>query len=173
MTTLFADHTLESAPPAARRSMESTVRHLGHLSPAVARMATSPQTLEAFLRSSALFETTSLPPVAREVLIMTIATGNDCHVCIEMHAARLAALGTAPELVVALRERVALDDPALEAVRVFTLAVLGSAGKVTDQEMRAFLDAGYTPQNALEIVLGIGVYTLSTFANRMTGASLV
>jgi hypothetical protein len=31
---------------------------------------------------------------------------------------------------------------------------------------------GYTPRNALEVVLGIGAYTMSTLANRMTGAPL-
>jgi hypothetical protein len=30
--------------------------------------------------------------------------------------------------------------------------------------------AGYTTQNALEVVLGIGTYTMSTLANRLTGA---
>src|ERR1700712_330789 len=103
-TDLFVDHTLESAPPGSRRLMEGTVRHLGHLAPAVARLATSPQTLEGFLKASALFETTTLDPLAREVLIMTIATRNGCHVCIEMHSVRLKDLGATPELIAALRE---------------------------------------------------------------------
>jgi hypothetical protein len=34
----------------------------------------------------------------------------------------------------------------------------------------AFLASGYTKQNALEVVLGIGTYTMSTLANRLTGA---
>ena len=38
--------------------------------------------------------------------------------------------------------------------------------------MRDFQLHGYTSQNALEVVLGIGEYTLSTFANRMTGAPI-
>ena len=36
--------------------------------------------------------------------------------------------------------------------------------------LRAFLARGYTTQNALEVVLGIGTYTMSTLANRLTGA---
>ena len=39
-----------------------------------------------------------------------------------------------------------------------------------DRALRDFLAAGYTTQNALEIVLGIGTYTMSTLANRLTGA---
>lgn len=38
--------------------------------------------------------------------------------------------------------------------------------------MRDFLGHGHTPEQALEVVLGIGTYTLSTFANRLTAAEL-
>ncbi|MFJ9318979.1 carboxymuconolactone decarboxylase family protein [Streptomyces globisporus] len=58
----------------------------------------------------------------------------------------------------------------LDAVRRFTLVVLASAGAVDDADLRDFLTHGYTEQNALEVVLGIGAYTLSTLANRLTGA---
>ena len=53
---------------------------------------------------------------------------------------------------------------------MFTLRVLDTAGDVGDQALRDFLAAGYTTQNALEVVLGIGTYTMSTLANRLTGA---
>jgi len=65
---------------------------------------------------------------------------------------------------------VPLADERLDAVRVFTLRVLDTAGDVGDQALRAFLTHGYTSQNALEVVLGIGTYTMSTLANRLTGA---
>lgn len=41
---------------------------------------------------------------------------------------------------------------------------------VDDATLVAFLDHGFTRQNALEVVLGVGTYTLSTFANRLTRA---
>ena len=55
---------------------------------------------------------------------------------------------------------------------MFTLRLLDSAGDVGDQTLQAFLASGYTRQNALEVVLGIGTYTMSTLANRLTGAQL-
>jgi hypothetical protein len=50
--------------------------------------------------------------------------------------------------------------------------VLETAGDVGDAALAAFLAQGFTPRNALEVVLGIGAYTLSTMANRLTGAPL-
>ncbi|MFD7493438.1 carboxymuconolactone decarboxylase family protein [Streptomyces sp. NPDC059832] len=170
--SVFPDHTLESAPAAARRSMEAVAKKQGRLPAAVARLATSPELLDGFLRASATFESTTLDPLSREVLIMTMATRNDCHVCVAMHTAKLTALGADPELITALREQRALADERLEAVREFTLAVIATAGAVDDATLQAFLGHGYTARNALEVVLGIGTYTMSTLANRMTGAPL-
>jgi AhpD family alkylhydroperoxidase len=169
---LFPDHTMESAPEAARRAMRATTERLGYLPAPVGRLASSPQLLDGFLRISGLFETTTLDPVAREVVIMTIATRNGCHVCVAMHTATLNALGAGEDLITALRGRKPLADARLEAVRVFTLAVLADAGAVDAGQWEAFLARGYTSQNALEVVLGIGAYTLSTLANRMTEAPL-
>jgi alkylhydroperoxidase family enzyme len=44
------------------------------------------------------------------------------------------------------------------------------AGAVGDVALREFLQQGYTTRHALEVVLGIGTYTMSTLANRLTGA---
>lgn len=172
--THFPDHTAETAPAASLRPMAATTSRLGYLPAPVARLATSPHLLDGFLKISAIFESTTLDPLSREVLIMTIATRNGCHVCVAMHTAKLTALGADAGLVKALREQPQqpLSDERLEAVRQFTLEVVATSGAVSDDTLRAFLAHGYTPQNALEVVLGIGAYTMSTLANRMTGAPL-
>jgi AhpD family alkylhydroperoxidase len=170
--SLFTEYTVESAPAQARRFMTATRNHLGYLPAGLARMAASPQLMDGFMKLTAIFDNTALDPVAREVVIMTVATRNGCHICVAMHTARLTALRADPDLITALRdgplER--LTDERLEAIRVFTLAVLDTAGDVGDQAMQDFLAHGYTSQNALEVVLGIGTYTMSTLANRLTGA---
>lgn len=166
----FPDHTVESAPPAARRSMEATAKHLGYLPVGVARLATSPHLLDGFLKLSAMFESTTLDPLSREVVILTIATRNGCHICVAMHTAKLNALNADAGLIEALRGQQPLPDAALEAVRQFTLEVLATAGAVDDAALQAFFAHGYTAQNALEVVLGIGTYTMSTFANRLVQA---
>ncbi|WFE50744.1 hypothetical protein [Micromonospora sp. WMMD1155] len=81
-------------------------------------------------------------------------------------------LGASAELIAALRAGSALPDPRLEALRRFTLAVLDHRGAVPDDELDDFLAAGYLPRHALDVVLGVGAYTMSTFANRLTRAPL-
>ena len=171
--SIFTEHSLESAPPAARRFMTGTRDHLGYIPAGMARMAASPQLIDGFMKLTAIFDSTALEPLAREVVVMTVATRNRCHICVAMHTAALTALGADPGLIEALRNpdrAEPLPDGYLDAVRVFTLRVLDTAGDVGEQALRDFLAVGFTTQNALEVVLGIGTYTMSTLANRLTGA---
>jgi AhpD family alkylhydroperoxidase len=164
----FPDLTPETAPPESRRAMAATAKHLGHLPSALARMAASPQLMDGFLKSSGLFESSTLDPLARETLVMTMATRNGCHICIAMHSAALTRLGADAGLIAELREGRPASDPRLSALQVFIHEVLETAGAVTDEQLAAFFARGYTARNALEVVLGIGAYTMSTLANRMT-----
>ncbi|NUT90735.1 MAG: carboxymuconolactone decarboxylase family protein [Saccharothrix sp.] len=167
---MFAQHTVDTAPDASRRLMEGTAKKLGYLPAAVGLMATSPHLLEGFFKINAMFEQTTLDPLAREVLIMTVAGRNGCHLCVAMHTARLHGLDADQAVITALREGKPLDDQRLEAVRQFTTEVIDTAGAVSKEALAAFTDQGFTHQNALEVVMGIGVYTMSTLANRLTDA---
>lgn len=169
---MFVDHTIETAPEAARRTLMATEKRFGYLPTAVARLAEAPLLLDGFLKLSAMFETTSLDPLARETLVMTMATRNGCHVCVAMHTAKLHQLDADPALVTALREDKPLPDARLQAVRDFTHTVLDTAGAVPDEALEAFTAAGFSNRQALEVVLGIGTYTMSTLANRLTRAPL-
>jgi AhpD family alkylhydroperoxidase len=170
VSQLFPVHTAETAPAAARRTVEGVERRFGFLPGGVARLAESPELLDGFLRASALFEATTLDAVAREVVIMTMATRNGCHLCVAMHTGTLRRIGADEDLIASLRAGGPLADTRLEGLRVFVLDVLATAGGVSDDAVRALLAHGYTVRNALEVVLGIGTYTMSTLANRLTGA---
>lgn len=170
---MFPVHTIESAPEESRAAMRRTAGPQGRVMPAVGRLAASPELLDGFLSLSAAFEGTTLDAPAREVVVLTVAVRNGCETCVRMHTGRLRGLGVAPGVVGALLEQSPLPDERLDSVREFTLRVLETAGGVTREAMDAFLRHGHTERNALEVVMGIGTYTLSTFANRMTeGAGL-
>jgi AhpD family alkylhydroperoxidase len=170
MSQMFPAHTIVTAPQAARRTMGAVEKQFGFVPGAVARLAESPELLDGFLRASGLFEASTLDPVAREVVVMTMATRNGCELCVAMHTGTLRGLDADEELVAALQAGEPLADSRLEALRAFVLEVLATAGDVPDDAVRAFLGHGYTLRNALEVVLGIGAYTMSTFANRLTSA---
>jgi len=59
------------------------------------------------------------------------------------------------------------DDPKLEALRVFTLKLVENRGWTSTEDLEAFLAAGFTKQNVLEIVVVIAHKVLSNYTNHI------
>ena len=170
MNREFTDYDLDTAPSAARATLADQQRKFGAIPGPLARLAASPVALAATIAGLDAFEHSSLSPLEREVLAMTMGRRNGCHFCVALHR-RLLKMIDAPQAVCeALEQGTALESPRLEAVRGFTLALLEHTGDVPDDAWRAFLSAGFDRAAALEIVLGVATYTLTTFANRLTQA---
>ena len=72
-----------------------------------------------------------------------------------------------PDVIRSLRDGTPLDDPQLEALRAFTRAIVEKRGWVSDDDVKAFIDAGYLKRHLLEVILGVGFKTLSNYANHV------
>ncbi|NNG35660.1 carboxymuconolactone decarboxylase family protein [Nakamurella aerolata] len=165
----FVDLDEDSAPSQARGTLSRLRSQFGGRLPSViGRMAASPTTLRTFLDASAAFESTSLTPLQRETVIMTVAVRNGCEVCVQLHSRKLVAIGADRRDVDALRARHELSRPDLLALQRFTHAVMDTAGAATPAQLAEFKAAGFRAQQALEV----GAYTLSTYANRLTRGTL-
>ncbi|MDR0481302.1 MAG: carboxymuconolactone decarboxylase family protein, partial [Gallionellaceae bacterium] len=70
-------------------------------------------------------------------------------------------------LVNEIRDQRPLSDPRLDAVAVFTRAVIATRGAVSDAELAAFKAAGFNDAAALEVILGVSLATLCNFANNL------
>jgi hypothetical protein len=63
-------------------------------------------------------------------------------------------------------------EPRLAALSAFSRALVRNRGRVEERERRAFAEAGYTDEQALEVVLGVAVSVLPNFTHHLTGAPL-
>jgi len=172
MNERFAAMNIENAPDASRRFLEGSARQFGFVPSPVAKAARSPALLAHLLAGFAAFDRSSLGEVEREVVAMTVARANGCHYCMALHSATMASDPKNAALVAALRAGAPLDDPRLDAIRRLANALVEGRGAVSDDEWRAFEAAGLSEQQGLDVVLGVGVYVLSTFANIATRAPL-
>jgi len=170
--TSFLEHTVESAPEGSRGAMVAAGRQFGFVPAAMARMAESPSVVEGFGRMTATWDRASLEEREREVVVLTVAHEVGCEVCIAIHSAMLQRESGDAGLVAALRQQVPLGDGRLEALRLFTRAVMEHRGAVPAEGLDRFLAAGFSRRQALDVVLGVATYTLSTYVNRLTGAPL-
>ena len=172
MARSFISYDLDTAPVAARELLAENKRQFGMIPSPLARLAISPLALRAALAGLTAFEHSSLTPLEREVLAMTMGVKNECHYCVSLHRRFLKMMEAPAGLSDALEHGGPLESPKLEAVRVFTLSLLERTGDVSDAAWQQFLAAGFDRAAALEVVVGVAAYTLTTFANRLTEAPL-
>jgi AhpD family alkylhydroperoxidase len=172
MSLEFTALTVDSAPTAARPLLAASHKQFGFLPSPVALGAHAPGVLQHLFASFAAFDRTSLSPIEREVIAMTVAFEHGCHYCMAMHTAMQAGSEPAQPVVAALRAGDPLPDARLDALRSFARALVRHRGQVPAPIADAFSAAGYGEPQALEVVLGVGVYTLSTFMNIVTDAQL-
>lgn len=172
MSELFPIHTPETAPEDSRPSLERTQRSFGMIPNLEAVMATAPTLLQAYSDLWSLFDETSLSPIERQVVYQTVNFENGCEYCVPWHSLLSEQAGMAQGDIRVLREGESLSDPRLEALRVFTRSLVLQRGKVSQAEVDAFLGVGFGPQQALEVVLGIAIKTMSNYTNSIAGTPL-
>jgi len=160
-----------TAPAAACDALARSKRSFGVVPEPLARYASSPSMLGAALSGLDAFDKSSLPPLEREVLAMTIGRLNGCRFCLNMHRRLLVAQKTPAPVVSALEDGQPLPEQRLEALRRFILALVSDHGDVSREVWTSFREAGYSHEQALDVVTGVGVYTMTTLANRLTETS--
>jgi uncharacterized peroxidase-related enzyme len=165
--------TIENAPDEAKPRLEAAQRNNGFLPNLVRLLANAPVALETYQTVSAINARSSLSLAEREAVQITAAVTHGCGFCVAGHTAIAYKQARLSEDVVeALRSAASVPDDRLNAIAVFTRAVIRSRGNVEDRELAAFRAAGFTDANALEVVLGVSLATLCNFANNLGGTEL-
>ncbi len=172
MADAFPLHDESSAPRAARDALAATKRNFGMIPNLERVMAGAPALLAAYSAAWDLFDTTSLTPIERQVIYQTANFENECDYCVPWHTYLAKQARMAPEDVEALRTGARLSDPKLEAVRTLTRQLLHNRGKISQADLALFFEAGYEARQALEIVLGLAVKTMSNYTNSIAGTPL-
>jgi AhpD family alkylhydroperoxidase len=170
--SIFQVHTEVTAPKRSRSLLEQAKKNLGMIPNLERVMAESPALLEGYVQLWQLFDTTSLSPIERQVVYQTANFENQCEYCVPWHTKLAQIAGMAPNAIEALRQGAKLEDPKLESLRQFTRSLILNRGKIAEVELKAFFAVGYSAQQALEVILGIAVKTVSNYTNSIAGTPL-
>jgi len=165
--TDFTIHTQATAPAASRPLLDKTFKAYGMVPNLYGVLAEAPEALEAYEMLATLFKRTSLTTTEQHVVWLTINYENDCGYCVPAHTGLAKLDAVADDVIVALRDGTPITEPRLEALRTFTVQVVNKRGWVTDNDVKAFIDAGYTQQNILEVILGMAQKVISNYTNHI------
>ncbi|MCA1732265.1 MAG: hypothetical protein LC732_01525 [Acidobacteria bacterium] len=76
------------------------------------------------------------------------------------------------DVVQAIREGNPIADPKLEALRRLTTAVVAKRGRPEAEELGRFYAAGYGKRQLLEVIVGVGMKTVSNYVNHVADTPL-
>jgi AhpD family alkylhydroperoxidase len=167
MTDPFPAHTVETAPEEVRDALTTTMAKIGFLPSMLAKFAEAPALLRGYQAVAPAFDTTSLTPTERLVVSMTASYIHDCDFCMSAHSWGARRQGIDPNIVAALRAGQSLPNVKLEALRGFVAAMVNARGAVTDADKAVFFGAGYTPRQALEVILGVALKVITNYTNAL------
>jgi AhpD family alkylhydroperoxidase len=167
MTDVFPSHTVETAPAEVRETLAAANKSMGFLPSMLAKFAEAPALLQAYQAAAPYFEKTSLSPTERVVVALAASYRHNCDFCVTAHSFGARRMGVSEDIIQGLRGGTELTDPKLEALRHFVVAMIERRGAVTDDEKQAFFAAGYTPRQALEVILGIALKTFTNYTNAL------
>lgn len=170
---MFTYHDTTTAPEASRPFLEQVQASFGFVPNLHRILAESPAAHEAYATLYRLStEQTGLTPLEAQIVMMVANYHNRCHYCMAGHSMIMTMLKAPQDVIDALRDNAPLADEKLEALRTFTLKLLEQRGHVGDDAVVAFLDAGYTKANVLDVLVCLATKLISNFTNAVVHTEL-
>lgn len=160
--------TAEDDDPAIAAILEKAKAQTGMIPNMYANMANVPGLLETYLTGYAAFRADSgLSPAEQETVLLAISRANGCSYCMAAHSAVADMAKVPTEITDAIRDGHTVPDARLDALAEFTTAMVETRGLPTESQVAAFLTAGYTESDILQVVLALAVKTISNYTNHL------
>lgn len=168
----FNTHTIDTAPAGSGSFLSAAKDAYSFVPNLLGNMATAPALLEGYMTLADIFNKTALSETERQIILMTNNRLNGCTYCMAAHTTISQMSKVPTDVIEALRNGTPIADPKLEALRTFTAIVNEKRGWVGQDEINAFLAAGYSEQSVLEVILGTSLKIMSNYTNHITQTPL-
>lgn len=168
----FVLHTAETASDEGRAALARAEKGFGFAPNLIRVLADAPAAAHAYLDLGERLGATSLEPEEQQVVLLATSFENACDYCMAAHSMVGGMVGLDAATLAALRDGGPLPDARLDALRHFTRTVVRERGRLSPDDLRRFLAAGYTRANVLEVITGVAMKTLSNYTNHLAETPL-
>jgi len=167
MSRIPTPSTIDAAPAASRPLLEAVNAQLGSVPNLFRMVSVSPAALEGYVGMFGALGKGALSAATRERIALAVADINGCDYCLSAHTylgTHLAKLSDAE--MMANRRGTSYDPKAAAAVR-FAVSVARQRGHVSDEELRAVREAGFTDAEVIEIVQHVALNVWTNYINNV------
>ncbi len=164
--TAFTVPARESVSPTNQGIFDQLKKGLGMVPNLYATLAHSETALGDYLTLQ--YRKTSLSAKQREVINLVVSQVNECKYCLAAHTVLGKLKGFTDEQVIELRRGHASFDTQTDLLARFVKSAAENRGKVFDSERGELLDAGFTQENVVDIVIAIGDKIITNYLHNIT-----
>ena len=168
----FTPHSIETAPERSGLGLRAAEQKLGFIPNMLAVLAESPAALEGYQAIQGAFATSSFSAQEQNFLALAISVANGCDYCVPAYSFMALKTRVPEDVVSAVRDGAPISDQRLSALREFALAVVEKRGQVTEAEVEAFIGAGFTKAQVLEVILAAAFKMISNYTNHIADIPL-
>jgi uncharacterized peroxidase-related enzyme len=156
----------EQVPADCKPTLDAITKNIGFTPNMMATFAQSPIAFNAW---AALLGSLSkaLDVKTRDSIGLAVSEVNGCNYCLTVHSFTAEHMAKLPADEIILARKGHASDPKRDAAVQFARKVIETRGKVSDADLKAVRDAGYTDANVMEIVALVAMYSLTNFFNNV------
>jgi AhpD family alkylhydroperoxidase len=165
MTTINVP-TRDQVSPANQAHFDTLKKGLGMVPNLYATLALSEHALGNYLA----FQNakSSINGKAREVVNLVVSQVNSCQYCLSAHTVIGGMVGFKPEQILEIRRGGASFDAKLDALAKLVKNIAIERGHADPARVQAFFDAGWTPENLVDVIVVIGDKTVTNYLHGTT-----
>lgn len=141
-------------------------KQLGFVPNLYATYALSKNALSSYLTFSGA--KSSLSNKEKEVVNLSVSQYNDCSYCLAAHTAIGKMNGFTDEEIIQIRKGEITFDPKMKALEVLAKDITKNRGKTTPEGLEQFLNAGYSEENLIDVIVLVGEKTISNYIHNTT-----
>jgi uncharacterized peroxidase-related enzyme len=172
MKTQFTLHTAQTAPAASADILDQVEKAWGFVPNLHRVLAESPAALEAYGTLWGIAEKTSFTPVERNIAYLAIIFENECAYCMAGHSNLSRMAHVDDGAIEAVRQGLPIADTRLQVLRVFAAKITRQRGVVSEADVAAFLGAGFTKAQVLDVLVLAATKLISNYANHIADTPL-
>lgn len=161
----------ESANTEQRSLLDAIQSQLGMVPNFLRVFAHSPDALKAFLGLHHIANNGSLDAATRERIALALAQQNQCEYCLSAHTAIGRKAGLNGAEIEANRAGSSQDAKAAVAVK-FARVLAEHKGEVTNAELQAMSDAGFSEADIVEVITHVGMNIMTNILGKASRVSI-
>ena len=166
--SIFEVQTINQAPEGSRAPLEKLSHAFGMVPNVAGIIANSPVLANIFVPLFEAVHGGTFTDAEIQTLLLTNAVTNSCAWAIAFHSYLALKAGLDPADVQAIRERRAPQNPRYAALSLYARRLIEKRGQVGEAAVKAFVSAGFKPDQALEALAVSAASTITNYALNIT-----